>query len=58
MWVDDAETAMKHQQEDMSNAEKGGLTMTKPETTFEKMLYAIGDSLSDLPSSDHEDDSD
>jgi len=36
----------------MSDAEKAGLTTTKPETTFGEMLNAIGDSLSDLASSD------
>jgi len=36
----------------MRNAEKGGLTTTKPETTFEEMLNAFWDSLSDLARSD------
>ena len=36
----------------MRNAEKAGLTTTKPETTFEEMLNARGDSLSNLASSD------
>ena len=53
--VEDAETAMKQVQDDMRNAEKAGLTTTKPETTFEEMLKAIIASLSDLASSDHED---
>jgi len=38
----------------MRNAEKAGLTTTKPEKTFEEMLKAIGDSLSDLASSNDE----
>ena len=44
---------MKQQQEDMRNAEKAGLTTTKPETTFEEMLNAIEESLSNLASSDN-----
>jgi len=51
-WVEDAETAIKQKQDDMRNAEKVGLTTTKPETTFEEMLNARGDSLSNLASSD------
>ena len=38
----------------MSNVEKAALTTRKPEMTFEVMLNAIGDSLSDLASSDNE----
>jgi len=52
--VEDAETAIKQEQDDMRNAEKAGLVTTKPETTFEEMLNAIGDSLSDPASSDDE----
>jgi len=40
----------------MTNAEKAGLITTKPETTFEEMLNDIGDWLSDLASSDDEED--
>jgi len=47
---------MKSVQDDMRNGEKAGLTTTKPETTFEKMLNAIGDCLSNLASSDNEED--
>ena len=50
--VEDAETAIKQEQDDMSNAEKEGLTTMEPETTFEEMLNAIRDSLSNLASSD------
>jgi len=46
--VDDAETAIKQEQDDMKNAENTGLTTTKPETTFEEMSNNIGDSLSNL----------
>jgi len=56
--VEDAETAIKQRQEDMSNVEKAGLTTREPEKTFEEMLNAIGDSLSDLASSDEEEDAD
>ena len=54
--VEDAETAIKQEQDHMRNAEKAGLKTTKPETTFQEMLNAIGDSLSDLASSDDEED--
>ena len=36
----------------MTHAELAGLTSRKPEKTFEEMLIAIGDSLSDLACSD------
>jgi len=52
--VEDAETAIKQKQEDMSNVDKAELTTRKPEKTFEEMLNAIGDSLSDLASSNNE----
>ena len=54
--VEDAETAIKQEQDDMRNAEKAGLTTTMPETTFEEMLNAIGDCLSDLASFEDEED--
>jgi len=54
--VEDAETAIKQKQKDMSNVEKGGLTTRKPERIFEEMLNAIGDSLSDVASSEDEED--
>jgi hypothetical protein len=41
---------------DMTTAESAGGTTRKPETTFEEMLNAIGDSLSDLGTSDDEQD--
>ena len=46
--VEDGETAVKQKQGDMRNAEKAGLTTTKPEPTFEQRLNAVGDSLSHL----------
>jgi len=54
--VENAETAIKQNQEDMSNVEKAGLTTREREETFEEMLNAIGNSLSDLASSNDEED--
>jgi hypothetical protein len=51
--VQDAETVIM---QDMTTAENGGATTGKPEITFEEMLNAIRDSLSDLASSDDEQD--
>jgi len=50
--VEDPETAIKQEQDDMRNAEKAGLTTAKPETTFQEMLNAIENGLGDLASSD------
>jgi hypothetical protein len=50
--VEDTETAVKQEQEYMTQAETEGMTSREPEKTFEVMLFAIGDSLSDLASSD------
>jgi len=47
--VQDAETALMR---DMTTAENECATTGKPETTFEEMLNAVGDNLSDLASSD------
>jgi len=44
------------EQEHMGNVEKGWTTTTTPEMTIVEMLNAIGDSLSDLASSDDEED--
>ena len=54
--VQDVQTAIMQEQEHMRNVEKAWSTTTKPETTFEKMLNAIGDSQSDLASSEDEED--
>jgi len=54
--VQDAETAIMQEQEHMRNVQKVRSTTTKPETTFEEILNAIGDSLSDLSSSEDQDD--
>jgi len=51
--VEDAEAAVQQEQDDMMHAEIAGLTSREPEKTFEEMLVAIGDSLSNLPSSDN-----
>jgi hypothetical protein len=49
---EDAEEAVQQEQDDMTHAELAGLTSREPEKMFEEMLVAIGDSLSDLASSD------
>jgi len=60
--VGDAEAVVQQEQEDMKNAENGGLTNREPEKSFQEMMVTIWDSLSDLPSSgdgedgEHEDD--
>jgi len=50
--VEDAEAAVQQEQDDITHAEIAGLTSREPGKTFEEMLIAIGDSLSDLASSD------
>jgi hypothetical protein len=50
--VEDAEAVVQQDQDDMTHAELAGLTSRQPEKMFEEMLVAIGDSLSDLASSD------
>jgi len=52
MRVEDSETEITQEQEDLRYAEMAELTTTKPETTFWEMLNAIGDCLSNLASSD------
>jgi len=54
--VENAETAIKNELEDMRNAEKAGLTTTNPETESEEMLHSIRESVSDLGSSDDRED--
>ena len=49
--VDDAETATRQEQEDRGTAENVGLTTREPEKTFEEMMVAIWDSLSNVASS-------
>jgi len=50
--VEDAETAITQEQDDMRNAETAGLTTTNSKTTCEEMLNAIWDRPSDVASSD------
>ena len=54
--VEDAEAAVQQEQDNMAHAEIAGLTPREPEKTFEEMMAAIGDSLSDLASSDDRED--
>ena len=54
--VQDPETAIMQELNGMTTAENVGATTGKPKTTFEEMLNALGDSLSDLESSDEEQD--
>jgi hypothetical protein len=51
--VEHAEAAVQQEQDDITHAEIVGLTSRKPEKTIEEILVAIGDSLSDLASSDN-----
>jgi len=46
--VQDTETAIMQEQEDMRKVEMAWSTTTQPETTLEEMLNAIRDSLSNL----------
>jgi len=50
--VEDAEAAVQQEPDDMMNAEIAGLISREHEKTLEEMLVAVGDSLSDLASSD------
>jgi len=53
--VQDAETAIRQELNAMTTAaENVGATTGMPDTTFEELLNCIGDSLSDLASSDRE----
>jgi len=54
--VEDAETAIMQEQDDLSNDERQWSTTRKPETIYEEMLNPVGDSLSDLGISDDEED--
>jgi hypothetical protein len=51
--VDNTEAVVPQEEHNMTHAEIVGLMSSEPENTFEEMLVAIGDSLSDLASSDH-----
>jgi len=50
--VEDAKGAVQQEQEDTRKAENAELTNREPETTFQEIMVAIRDSLSDLASSD------
>jgi len=50
--VEDAEAAVRQEQEDIRKAENVGLTNGEPEKIFPEIKVAIGDGLSDLASSD------
>jgi hypothetical protein len=50
--VEDAEAAVQQEQDDMTQAEIAGFTSREPQKTYEEMLVAIGDSLSEHASSD------
>jgi len=54
--VEDAETGVPQVQEETRKAENTGLTNREPEDTFQEMMVAIGNSLSDLSSSEAEED--
>jgi len=56
--VEDAQIAIRKEPKDMISADNVGLTTREPKSLFEEMMIAIGDSLSDVPSSDHQDDGD
>jgi Uri superfamily endonuclease len=56
MRVEDAETVMMQELNNMTTAENVGATTEKLETTVQEMLNHVGDNLSDLGSSDGEQD--
>jgi hypothetical protein len=56
--VEDAEAAVQQDQDDMMWADIAGLTSREPNKTFEEMLVAIGDSMSDHACSNDGEDGD
>lgn len=56
MQIEDSEIAIQLEQAAMRYAEKAGLTATKPQETFREISNSISDSLSDLATSDNEED--
>jgi hypothetical protein len=54
--VEDAKAAVQQEQDDLKYAEIAGFTNKEPQSTGEEILIAIGDSLSDLASSNHGED--
>ena len=55
-WVEDAETTINQEQEDMREAETTGLTTRKLEIMFPQMFNDIRASLSNRASSDDQED--
>jgi len=51
--AEDTQAAVQQEQEDMKNAENTGLMNREPEKTFQELMVAIGDSLSDLARSNN-----
>jgi len=54
--VQDADTAIMQEQEDISTVQNAGATTRKPKKPVKQMLNAVGESLSDLASSDDDQD--
>jgi len=54
--VEDAEDAITQEQEDTETAENAGLKTREPKNTFHEMMVAIGDSLSNIATSDNGED--
>jgi len=54
--VEDAQAAVQHEQDDIVHAEIAGFMSREPEMTFDGMMAAIGDCLSDLATSDNGED--
>jgi len=56
--AEDAETAVQQGQKETMKGENVGLTNRQPEKNFQKMMFAVGDSLRDLASSENGPDAD
>jgi len=54
--VEVTEATIRQGQDDAEGAENGGFTTGEPEKMFHEMIIPIGDSLSDIASSDHGED--
>jgi hypothetical protein len=57
MRAQNAQAAFRHVHNDMTPDQIAELTTTEPKMMFEELLVYIGDSVSDLPSSDSGEDS-
>jgi len=53
--VEDAEAAIRRQQEDTETSEIAGLTTREPEKTCHEVMVAMGESLSNIANSDDRD---